>query len=174
MPGTLTRWDPFAEMAELRGRFDRQLDEFGATRGREWAPPIDVEREDGKLVVRADVPGIKPDEIHIEVRDGYLTLSGERGEAKEEQKKRYMRRERRYGSFSRTLPLPEGVEAKKIKAKTHDGVLEVTIPLQGGGEGDRHHQADRRVARCAGPPHLGGGRCSRLPRIGHFSVQRTR
>jgi HSP20 family protein len=129
MPGTLTRWDPFADMAELRGRFDRLLDEFGAGREREWLPAVDVVREDDKLVVRADVPGIKPDEIKIEIREGHLTLAGEHEEATEEKEKEYVRRERRYGAFSRSMPLPDGVDARKIKAKTHDGVLEVTIPL---------------------------------------------
>jgi HSP20 family protein len=129
MPGTLARWDPFAEMAELRGRFDRLMEELGPTRGREWTPAVDVERDDDNLVVRADVPGIKPEEIKIEVREGHLTLSGEHEETKEENEKRFVRRERRFGSFSRSMTLPDGVDAKKIKAKTHDGVLEVTIPL---------------------------------------------
>lgn len=129
MPGALTRWDPFAEMAELRGRFDRLLEDFGTTRERGWAPAVDVVRDDGNLVLRADMPGIKPDEIKIEIREGYLTVSGEHEETSEGKEENYVRRERRYGSFSRSLALPDGVEAKKIKAKTHDGVLEVTIPL---------------------------------------------
>jgi HSP20 family protein len=129
MPGTLVRWDPFAEVAELRGLFDRLLEDVAPVRERPWTPAVDVAREDGKLVVHADVPGIKPEEIKIEIREGYLTLSGEHEETKEETEKQYVRRERRYGSFSRSIPLPKGVEAKKIKARTHDGVLEVTIPL---------------------------------------------
>jgi HSP20 family protein len=129
MPGTLTRWDPFADMAELRGRFDRLLEDFGAVRERAWTPAVDVVRDGDKLVVRTDVPGIKPEEIKIEIREGFLTLSGEHEEAKEEKDKQYVRRERRYGAFSRSIPLPDGVEAKKIKATTHDGVLEVTVPL---------------------------------------------
>ncbi len=129
MPGTLTRWDPFAEMAELRGRFDRLLEDFGTSRARAWTPAVDVVRADDNLVLRADMPGIKPEEIKIEIREGYLTVSGEHEETTEEKEKEYVRRERRYGSFSRSMPLPDGVEAKKIKATTHDGVLEVTIPL---------------------------------------------
>ncbi len=129
MPGTLIRWDPFAELPEFRGWFDRLLDDFGTARAREWTPAVDVVRDNGNLILRADVPGIEPEEIRIEIREGYLTLSGEHEETTEETEKQYVRRERRYGSFSRSVPLPEGVEAKKIKAKTHDGVLEVTIPL---------------------------------------------
>jgi HSP20 family protein len=127
MPATLTRWDPFAELAELRSRFERLFDD-AEHRGM-WTPAIDLVRENGHLVVRADVPGIKPEEIEIEVEDGMLTLSGKHEESTEETDERYVRRERRYGAFSRRLPLPEGVDPKKIKASTKDGVLEVTVPL---------------------------------------------
>jgi HSP20 family protein len=128
MPGTLTRWDPFAELSELRTRFDRMLDQFDG-RERVWTPAIDVVRDDGNLVVHAELPGIKPEEVKIEVEDDILTVSGEHEERREEKDKQYVRRERRYGSFSRSMALPPGVDAKKITAKTHDGVVEVTIPL---------------------------------------------
>ncbi len=129
MPGALTRWDPFAELSELRSRFDRMLDEIGDARTREWTPAIDMIRDNGHLVVRADVPGIKPEEISIEVEHGVLSLSGSHEETEEKTDERFVRRERRYGAFSRRMALPEGVDPKKIKAVTHDGVLEVTIPL---------------------------------------------
>jgi HSP20 family protein len=120
------RWEPFSELGDLRGRL---IDELFEGRQREWSPAIDVVRENGDLVVRADVPGIKPEEVKIEVEDDILTVSGEHEERKEEKDKNFLRRERRYGSFSRSMTLPPGVEAKKIKAKTHDGIVEVTIPL---------------------------------------------
>jgi len=107
MPGALTRWEPFAELGELRRIFDETFRDGE----RAWMPAIDVVRDDGNLLVRADIPGIKPEE------------------KKEEKDKQYLRRERRYGSFSRSMALPPGVEAKKIKANTHDGIVEVTIPL---------------------------------------------
>jgi HSP20 family protein len=129
MPGALTRWEPFAELGELRSRFDRMFEDLLDGREREWMPAIDVERDNGNLVVRADVPGIKPEEVKIEIEDDILTVSGEHEERKEKKDKHFLRRERRYGSFSRSLALPPGVEAEKIKAKTHDGVVEVTIPL---------------------------------------------
>jgi HSP20 family protein len=128
MPGTLTRWEPFAELGELRSRLDRMFDSFDSGQ-RGWTPAIDVVRSDNKLVVRADIPGIKPDEVKIEVEDDILTVSGAHEEKKEEKDKQYLRRERRYGSFSRSMALPPGVDAEKIKASTHDGVVEVTIPL---------------------------------------------
>jgi HSP20 family protein len=129
MPGTLTRWDPFTELGELRTRFDRLFDEWLDGRERAWTPAIDVVREDGHLVVRADLPGIKPEEVKIEVEDDILRVSGEHRESKEEKGKHYVRRERRYGSFSRSMTLPKGVTAKDIKARTRNGVIEVTIQL---------------------------------------------
>ena len=105
------------------------FDELTDGRQRAWTPAVDVERDNGDLVVRADVPGIKPEEVKIEVEDEILTVSGEREERKERKDKHFLRRERRYGSFSRSMALPSGVEAKNIKANTHDGVVEVTIPL---------------------------------------------
>src|SRR5689334_9418687 len=129
MPGTLIRWDPFADLADLRIRFDRLLGDLADGAEREWIPAIDMVREDGHLILRADVPGIKPDEIKIEVDDGVLTVTGEHKESTEAEEERFVRRERRYGGFYRSLRLPAGVEVKKIKATTHDGVLEVTIPL---------------------------------------------
>jgi HSP20 family protein len=92
-------------------------------------PEIDVVRDNGNLVVRADMPGIKPEEVKIEIENDILTICGEHQEEKEEKDDNYVRRERRYGSFRRSMALPTGVDAKKIKATTHDGVVEMTIPL---------------------------------------------
>ena len=129
MAHTITRWEPFAELAEMRSRFDRLLSDFADGHDREWMPAVDMIRDDGDLVVRAEVPGIKPEEIEIEAEGGVLTISGKHEETSEEKDKEFVRRERRYGAFSRSMPLPEGVDPKKIKATTNDGVLEVTIPL---------------------------------------------
>ena len=129
MAGALSRWEPFAELGELRSRFDRVFGELLEDRQSTWTPAIDVVRDNGNLVMRADVPGIKPEEVKIEIEDDILTVSGSHEERKEEKDKSFLRRERRYGSFRRSMALPPGVEAKKIKAKTHDGVVEVTIPL---------------------------------------------
>src|ERR1035437_778540 len=129
MAGALTRWEPFAELSELRSRFDHIFDGLVEGRQRECTLAIDVVRDSGNLVVRADIPGIKPEEVKVEVEDDILTVSGEHEERTEEKDKHYLRRERRYGSFSRSMALPPGVEADKIKANTHDGVVEVTVPL---------------------------------------------
>ena len=126
MAGAMTRWDPFSDLAELRGRFDRLFGDFGE---HEWMPAIDLVRHNGDIVIRADVPGIKPDEIKVDVEGGVLTISGQHEESSEETDEQFVRRERRYGSFSRSMTLPDGVDPKKIKAMTKDGVLELTIPM---------------------------------------------
>lgn len=129
MSGTLTRWDPFAELGELRSRFDRLFDDAVVAREHRWTPAIDVVRENGNLVLRADLPGVKPEEVKIEVDHDMLTVLGEHEEHTEEKDKHFVRRERRYGAFARSMALPPGVDASRITAKTHDGTLEVTIPL---------------------------------------------
>jgi HSP20 family protein len=92
-------------------------------------PAIDLEHENGNLVLRADIPGIKPEQVKIEIADDTLTVSGEHEESRYTKDKQFVRRERHYGSFSRSISLPPGVDATKVAAKTHDGLLEVTIPL---------------------------------------------
>jgi HSP20 family protein len=130
MATTLTEWRPFADFSELRNRLDEVFREIGDGGRGAWTPSIDLVREKDRYVLRADVPGIKPDEIKIEVEDGVLTISGEHTEETEEKAKDkdYVRRERRYGSFSRSMTLPKGVEPDDIEATSKDGVLEVVIP----------------------------------------------
>jgi len=125
MASAMARWRPIADLSELRERLDQA---FG-TNGESWNPRIDVVKKEGEIVLKADLPGVKPDEIEVEVEDGVLTVSGEHEEQSEEKEERYLRRERRFGSFSRSMALPEGVTAGDIEATTTDGVLELTIPL---------------------------------------------
>ena len=129
MPGPISPWRPFAELDELRARLDRAYEQWFDGQDRPWTPSIDVERGKNELTVRADVPGVKPGDVKIEVQDGVLTISGEHKEQKEKKEKDYLRRERRYGSFTRSMALPEGVDPSKINATTKDGVVELTIPL---------------------------------------------
>ena len=133
MAGALTRWNPFAEIAELRTRLDGVFDDLGGHPLVAWRPAIDVLRRDDTLVVRADLPGLTPEEVKIEVEDGVLTVSGEHQEdISDSDGGRYVRRERRFGAFSRSIPMPAGVDAQAIKAQTRDGVVEVTVPLPSG------------------------------------------
>jgi HSP20 family protein len=129
MATSLARWDPFGELSDLRTRFDRLFSDLSDSQGRAWMPAVDVVRENGNLVMRADIPGIKPEEVTIEVENDILTISGSHEETDEEKGKDYIRRERRFGSFSRSMAMPAGVDPKEIKAITTNGVVEVTIPL---------------------------------------------
>lgn len=128
MTTELTEWRPFSDFAELRHRLDQAFRDLsdGAQHG--WVPSVDLVRRDDALVLRADIPGIKPEDVKIDVEDNVLTVSGEHREETEEKEDHYMRRERRCGSFSRSMVLPKGVTAEDIEATTEDGVLEVTIP----------------------------------------------
>lgn len=122
------RHRPFGELGELRERLDRIFDDLtGAGEGRRRLA-VDVIEEDERFLMRADVPGIKPDDVKIEVEDDTLTVSGSHEETTEEEKDNYVRRERRYGSFSRSMVVPRGTAASDIEATMSDGVLEISIP----------------------------------------------
>jgi len=94
----------------------------------DWTPAVDITEDDTTYTLHADVPGVKPQEVEIEVENGVLTLKGKRGENKKDEKEGYKRIERAYGSFYRRFTLPETVNADDITAKTRHGVLEVVIP----------------------------------------------
>jgi len=94
-----------------------------------WYPQIEVSERGGNLVVCADLPGIRKEDVHLEIHDDYLVLEGERRVENEENQGGVYRSERSYGRFYRTIPLPDGTNAEQAKANFKDGVLEVTIPL---------------------------------------------
>ncbi len=94
----------------------------------DWTPAVDIIENDASYTIYADVPGVKPEEVEIEVENGVLTLKGQRKENKTDEKEGYKRTERVYGSFYRRFTLPETINADDIKAKTQHGVLEVIIP----------------------------------------------
>jgi HSP20 family protein len=93
-----------------------------------WSPQIELFQRGDDLVVRADLPGVKRDDLHVEVQNDVLTLSGERREEHDETGEGFYRSERSYGRFYRALPLPDGVNADLVNATFNDGVLEVTLP----------------------------------------------
>jgi HSP20 family protein len=110
---------------------DRLFDAFfgQSDRGtRRWIPPMDLVEADDHFVLKADLPGLGHDDVAIEVQDGTLKISGERKEEHEKSERGWYRVERSFGTFSRSLTLPDGVDPNGIKAEFHDGVLEVRIP----------------------------------------------
>jgi HSP20 family protein len=134
--------DPFAMLRQMTSDLDQMFDDApwaafrwpslrlrGSGEPLTWAPKIDVFERDNRLVTKVDLPGMKKEDVKVEVTDGHLAISGERKRETEEKKERTYRYEREYGSFSRAIPLPEGVKLEDVKATFADGVLEVSVPL---------------------------------------------
>jgi HSP20 family protein len=136
MKMALVRWDPTRELDALQGDVNRLFDSFfgrreGAAGGyasRRWIPPTDLVETEDHLVLRADLPGMEREDVEIEVKDGVLTVSGERKAQHEEKREGFHRVERSFGRFSRALELPKGVEPDSIDASFERGVLEVRMP----------------------------------------------
>jgi HSP20 family protein len=132
---TLVRWEPFRELASLHGEMSRLMNglmEGNGRTDRAWVPAVDVWESEDELVYAFDLPGIPRDKIEVEFEDGAVTVSGERERSQEVSNDRFYRFERRYGTFTRTIALPQGVDESAIKADYKDGVLElhVTKPAQ--------------------------------------------
>lgn len=131
---SLMRFDPYREIATLQDRLNRA---FGSTFGRgeredeslaAWAPPVDITEEKERILITAELPGFKNDDISIQTENGMLTLSGERRFEKETNDKAYHRVERSYGRFARSFSLPNNVDREKIQARFSDGLLQVELP----------------------------------------------
>jgi HSP20 family protein len=153
--GGLAPWsrNPMETMARMMSEMDQMMSRMGLGRG--WmmptlgspfsrsyeglaeqagsmigtfSPEVEVFRRENELVVRADVPGLQKENLHVEVRDDHVLIEGERREEQQENREGYLMNERRYGRFQRAIPLPEGVNPEDAKATFRDGVLEVTMP----------------------------------------------
>ena len=131
----LTRWQPMREMVTLRDAMDRLFDEaftrpLGGLDG--WrgigGPSVDMFETENDVVIKASVPGLKADDVQINVTGEMLTLKGETKETTEENEKSYHMREQRYGAFERSISLPTLVTPEKPKAEFEDGILTVTLP----------------------------------------------
>jgi HSP20 family protein len=126
---TLVRWEPFRELASLQNEMSRLLNVFEGNGRTEqsWVPAVDVWETEDELVYAFDLPGIPKDKIQIELEDGALTVSAQRERTQEVTDDRFYRFERRFGSFSRTVGLPQGVDEGSIRAEFNEGVLEVHV-----------------------------------------------
>ena len=105
----------------------------------EWAPDIEVFERNNRLVTKVDLPGLKKEDVSVQVTDGHLTISGERKSETEEKKDNVYRCERSYGSFYRAVPLPDGAKLEDVKASFANGVLEVSVPLPAKAEAKPRH-----------------------------------
>jgi HSP20 family protein len=112
----------------FNGFFDTPRGSAAVANGSRFLPPMDLVETEDHFVLRADLPGLREEDVKIELEDNVLTISGERRAEHEERKEGYYRVERSFGTFARSLALPEGVSAEGIEAKFDRGVLEVSIP----------------------------------------------
>jgi HSP20 family protein len=133
MRATISRFDPFRGESSLQHQinrlfseaFDRSADEGNLTT---WAPSVDIYETEHELVVKADLPDIKPEELNIRVENNILTIRGERKFEKKADEGNYLRVERSYGTFSRSFALANTVNTEAIKANYQNGVLALSIP----------------------------------------------
>jgi HSP20 family protein len=126
----IVRWEPLRELAALQNEMSRFMGSAlgeGNGQQRTWVPAVDVWETDKEVVYAFDVPGIPEEKVSIELEENALTVSGERERTKEISDERFYRFERRFGSFSRTIGLPQNVTEDQVKAEYRDGVLEVRV-----------------------------------------------
>jgi len=127
----LSRWDPFRDLVTMRQAMDRLIDnsladDRGATS--EWGLPLDVVEDENDYVVKASLPGIKPDDLDITYNKGMLTIKGEIKDESETTRGQYHLRERRFGTFSRSISLPSTVKPEDIQAEFEHGILTLKLP----------------------------------------------
>lgn len=133
MAREIVRWDPFRDMLGLRSEIDRLMGAMAQAAPRStlptrWAPSADVIERDDEIVITAELPGVKDEDVEITIDDGVLRIAGTRELSEEVDDDRYHRIERSYGGFERTFTLPPGVDEDAIQAGIAYGVLKITIP----------------------------------------------
>jgi len=131
----IIRWDPFRDLVTLREKMNRLFEDYYPARTEEkdmvastWAPSVDIFETENELVLKAELPGIKEDDIEIKLEDNTLTIKGDRKFEKETKEENYHRIERSYGSFLRSFTLPAYIEQEKIEAEHENGVLKISMP----------------------------------------------
>src|SRR6188508_2946385 len=134
----ISTWNPLREMEETQNRFNRFLSggfpnrigsgEIHSLAVADWSPEVDISEDDHGYLLKADLPEMKKEDVRVTVEDGILSVSGERKTQKEDQKKKFHRIERSFGTFRRSFTLPEDADSTKVTAEFHDGVLKVHLP----------------------------------------------
>jgi len=128
----IVRWDPFNDMIQFRDEVGRWFDALDKKKEGQktavWAPNVDIKETDSEIQIKADLPGMKKEDIDISVDEDQLVIKGERREEKEEKDKDYVRVERNYGSFYRSFNIGVPVKSDQIKASYKEGVLELVLP----------------------------------------------
>lgn len=130
----LVRWNPTRDLDALQGDVNRLFDSFfgtqdgNGTRANRWIPPMDLSETDDELVLRLDLPGVSKEDLEIEVRDGTLIIQGTRETEDRREVENYLRLERSFGRFSRSVELPSSVDPDGVNARFDSGVLELRMP----------------------------------------------
>jgi len=151
----LTRFEPYREMQTFQDRLNRVFGNFGRGERDEemnlaaWAPPVDIAEEKDRIMITAELPGFRDNEISIQTENGMLTISGERKFEKESGERNYHRVERAYGQFVRTFSLPNNVDRERIQATFQNGLLKIELP--------KREDAKPRQIRVTGEASSGAG-----------------
>src|SRR6266850_4425624 len=134
----INTWSPLREMEDAQNRFNRFFSggfpnrigsgEIHSLAVADWSPEVDISEDDHGYLLKADLPEMKKDDVKVTVEDGILNVSGERKTEKEDQKRKFHRIERSYGTFRRSFTLPEDADSTKVTAEFRDGVLKVHLP----------------------------------------------
>ena len=127
----------FGFEGSLASGFGREFGRLADLEGSMWSPQVEAFERNGKLIVRADLPGLTKDDINVDITNDAIKIRGERRQEKEENEEGYYRSERSYGSFYREIPLPSGVHSEAANASFRDGVLEITMPAPARQTGSR-------------------------------------
>ncbi|HEV7135073.1 MAG TPA: Hsp20/alpha crystallin family protein [Steroidobacteraceae bacterium] len=129
---SLVRWDPFASlddmvsrMPSVFGRWPRMSNDGDAV---EWSPSVDISETETEYLLKAQLPAVKREDVHVTYDDGMLTISGERKQEQEQKGEKFHRIESFHGAFSRSFSLPEAIHAGTIRAEAKDGVITVHVP----------------------------------------------
>jgi HSP20 family protein len=129
----MVRWDPFANLDDMFARMPALLGRWprlpsGGETTAEWSPSVDISETDGEYLLKAQLPAVKREDVHLTYEDGMLTISGERRQETEQKGEKFRRIESFHGSFSRSFSLPDGINASAIRAEAKDGVVTVHVP----------------------------------------------
>lgn len=127
---TLVRFEPFRDIEKFQNRLQRyfnDFDSFGVSKNESFSPQIDISEEDDKIIVDAEIPGIKKEDIKITIQDNILTIKGEKKKVEEEKKKNFFRSERSYGTFQRCFTIPKQVSSDDIEANYENGILHIEM-----------------------------------------------
>lgn len=149
---------PFSMMRRMMEDMERMFEDWGIARRSfdfplmsrmttpaMWNPTIEIFEKGDKMIVQADLPGLKKDDVTIEIVDGHLAIRGERKSEHEEKREGYFRTERSYGLFNRVIPLPEGIADEAVKAHFKDGVLSIEMPIPEKTKKEKEKEKGRKV-----------------------------